>query len=281
VKRLFQGGNGTARLIVVAAVTALVIGATGAVAGQLITGKDIKNGSIAAKELKKKLRQKINKAGSAGAPGQTGSAGPAGADGADAVVNVTALSPDPGNGDGVAPPAWAERVSAGCGSGNGDASVDGSNLEFDTPDGNDAVAVSFNGYNGLKLRDISYISYHAKYEQTGTDFHGGTPYFRIFTEGFDHAVIFSPNTQPGAVINSGEWGMFVPTSGTVRYDDDAGNNPDISWKQLIADHGGDTIAQIRIQGGCGGNYTQNTIGSADQVTVVAAGSESVFNFGAS
>lgn len=79
MKRLTGRVGGTARLIVVAALSALVIAATGAVAAQLITGKDIKNGTIAAKELKKKLRNKINEGGgTAGAPGQAGETGPTG-----------------------------------------------------------------------------------------------------------------------------------------------------------------------------------------------------------
>ncbi len=62
----------------VAAICALVVGATGAVAAQLITGKDIKNNTIAAKDLKKKLRNKIGQSGTAGSPGQTGPQGPQG-----------------------------------------------------------------------------------------------------------------------------------------------------------------------------------------------------------
>lgn len=122
VKRLFQGGGSTTRLIVVAAVTALVVGATGAVASQLITGKDIQNGSIAAKELKKKLRKKIGQSGTAGAPGQqgeTGLTGPAGPAGEDATYQgphwgqidrntlgspTVALRPGPFVGSAQAPP---------------------------------------------------------------------------------------------------------------------------------------------------------------------------------
>jgi hypothetical protein len=286
VNRLTEKVGGTTRTIVVAVICALVVGATGAVAADLITGKDIKNNSIAAKDLKKKLRKKIGRSGTAGAPGQTGPQGtqgpqgPAGPAGADAVALVTSLVPDE-TGDGPAPPAWGERVSAGCGSGTGDANVDGDTLEFNLPDaaGSDAVGANFNGFNGLTLADLSEITYHAKYEQTGADQHGGTPYFRIFTEGFDHAVIFSPNTQPGANIDEGEWQKFDVVNGGVRYDDDAGNNPDISWEQLIDDHGTDEIAQIRIQAGCAGAYSAETVAQADNLTVVANGQRSVFDFG--
>ncbi len=269
--------RGHVRMIVAVAIAALALGATGAVAGSLITGKDIKNGSVKKKDLSKKVRTQLDKHAEDGTNGTNGTNGQ---DGADAVVKVQSLVPD-ATGDGPAPPAWGERVSSGCGSSTGDADVAGNTLKLNLPDaaGNDAVGANFNGYNSLQLKDLSYISYHAQYEQTGTDQHGGTPYFRIFTEDFDHSVMFSPNTQPGAVINSGEWRKWVVTSGGVRYDDDGGNNPDITWNQLIAAHGNDTIAQIRIQAGCAGAYSAQTVAQADDLTVVADGQKAVYDFG--
>ena len=73
----------------VAVICALVVGATGAVAAQLITGKDIKNNTIAAKDLKKKLRNKIGQSGTAGSPGQTGPQGPEGPAGPAAQATYT------------------------------------------------------------------------------------------------------------------------------------------------------------------------------------------------
>ena len=92
VKRLTEGVGSAARLVVAVVVCALVVGATGAVAGQLINGKDIANNSIAAKKLKKKLRNKINRTGTAGAPGVAGPQGPQGQQGpagADGAVGAT------------------------------------------------------------------------------------------------------------------------------------------------------------------------------------------------
>src|SRR4029079_4240212 len=57
-------------------------GAGGAAASQLLTGRDIQNGSIFGKELSEKIRSKIARAGTAGAPGQQGPQGPQGAAGA-------------------------------------------------------------------------------------------------------------------------------------------------------------------------------------------------------
>jgi hypothetical protein len=63
------------------------------VAAQLITGKDIKNGSIAKKDLKKKLQKQLKKAGKPGPPGeqgppgQQGPPGPPGSSGTVAYAN--------------------------------------------------------------------------------------------------------------------------------------------------------------------------------------------------
>jgi hypothetical protein len=72
--------------LVVGLIVALVVGTTGAVAASLITGKDIQNGTIAGKDLNKKLRTKIKKhgtatAGAQGAAGADGATGPAGPQG--------------------------------------------------------------------------------------------------------------------------------------------------------------------------------------------------------
>ena len=58
------------KMIVAAGLAALIAGASVAVAAQLITGKDIKNGSIAQKDLKKKVRNKLNRSGEQGPQGQ-------------------------------------------------------------------------------------------------------------------------------------------------------------------------------------------------------------------
>lgn len=88
--RFFSRGDGTLRIAAVAIAVALFSGTTGAIAGGLITGKDIKNGTLAAKELTKKLRKKINKTGTgtAGGPGVQGSQGAQGAAGADGAAGA-------------------------------------------------------------------------------------------------------------------------------------------------------------------------------------------------
>ncbi len=112
MNRIWSGVKKGGQPLVVALVVALVAGTTGAVAGSLITGKDIQNGSVKAKDLSKKVRSKLNQAGSdgtAGAPGaqgpqgeagQTGpagTAGPAGADGDDGADGADGADGDDGD----------------------------------------------------------------------------------------------------------------------------------------------------------------------------------------
>ena len=65
------------RTIVVAGIVAALIGSSLAVADSMITGKDIKNGTIKPADLSKKLRKKINRRTTAAAaiPGQAGAQG--------------------------------------------------------------------------------------------------------------------------------------------------------------------------------------------------------------
>lgn len=62
-------------------VLGLSVAGGAAVAGDLITGKDIKNHTIQQRDLAPGLKAKVNRTGTAGTAGAQGPAGPAGADG--------------------------------------------------------------------------------------------------------------------------------------------------------------------------------------------------------
>lgn len=141
-------------------------------------------------------------------------------------------------------------------------------------DNNSGGSVIFRGANiqGKTLKDIAQLAYTTSYTHdfnAGPD-NGDAPYLRVFIDndgdGFtgasdDHDVIFSPSTQPGACAgplparvpsqcnSSGRSISYDVDAGLVRYDDDGGNNPDISFAQLIADHGNDKIESIRVSTG--------------------------------
>lgn len=72
MRKFFSGGRG----MVLAFVLGLLLAGTGtATAAKLITGKDIKNGSIAEKDLSKKVQKKLKKVGQQGPAGPQGTQG--------------------------------------------------------------------------------------------------------------------------------------------------------------------------------------------------------------
>jgi hypothetical protein len=116
--------------------------------------------------------------------------------------------------------------------------------------GADHGSIRFNGMNGKHLSDIKNLVYYARY-LAGTNTGGvGVPYLRVFlNQDTDHAI-FSPNTQtPNPDVAQGPFHEWVATSGSWRYDDDAGFNPDESFQQLLTDHGSDTISGILVSVG--------------------------------
>jgi hypothetical protein len=279
------------RKFALAAVLALAVClAVGSVASQALAGSS----AHSAKKCKKHRKKKCSKPktsqpvqGAPGAQGPAGATGSQGAPGVNALSLVSSLSSDQ-----FAPaPAWGARSST-CGAGApGAVAVADGHAKFGPySNGDQSSAITYNGVDGKQLRDVSEVTYNAFYQQAA-DQHGGTPYFRIFTEGGapatpndlsdDHSIIFSPNTQTGApgIINSGEWRKWSVTAGGVRYDDDAGNNPDISWNALISGHGTDVITQIRVQAGCAGAYSNGETAYADDVSITVQGERTEFNFG--
>lgn len=90
ISAMAERPGGWARVVALGVIIAIATGATGAVAANLITGKDIKNNTIPAKKLKQKVRDKLNTAGTpgqTGPTGPTGATGPAGEDGADGTAS--------------------------------------------------------------------------------------------------------------------------------------------------------------------------------------------------
>lgn len=80
------------RTIALVATTALLAGGSPAIASKLITGKDIKNGSIATKDLSKSVREKLNDSqpGATGAQGPKGDTGPRGPQGEQGIPGTAA-----------------------------------------------------------------------------------------------------------------------------------------------------------------------------------------------
>jgi hypothetical protein len=115
---------------------------------------------------------------------------------------------------------------------------------------------------GHHLADLAHLAYTASFNAT-TD-NGDAPYLRVFTtDGTDeHDLIFSPSTQPGACYgpapiagagsqcaSRGRMILYTVENGTVRYDDDPGNAPDVSWASVLNTHGSDEIEAIYVTSG--------------------------------
>jgi hypothetical protein len=111
----------------------------------------------------------------------------------------------------------------------------------------------YSGFNGHILADISALSYVARYN-TDDNTTVGVPYLRIFlqdqdADGFEEDVIFSPNTQPAQAVDENVDNAYNVVAGTVRYDDDPGNNPDEPWAAIQTAHAGEVISGIYVSAG--------------------------------
>ena len=292
----------------VVSITALVFSTTGSAfaAKTLIDGGDIKNGSITAADIKDRslssremaegsisldrlsdgTQRRINEKprdgkdgangtngtagkdgvnGSNGSNGKDGSNGRDGKDGADASHAITSLVPYV--------PDQPEAVAPQWGSVRG-ASIDANGIKFGPfTNATDFQGAYSYGLKGVRLKDIANLAYSTHY--TGGTATGAAPYILIVTAAGDH-IAFSPNTQSGVTPKAGTWQRWVVTKGSVRYDDDAGNGPDMSWDNLVnGGHGGETIDYVQVQAG----NTGAAIGSTSHVrnvTMEASGAEATF-----
>ena len=260
-------------IVVLAAAAVLAVSAgSGAVAGSLITGKDIKNRTIEARDLDRgsvttaKVKNKTlklkdlstevsDKLGVKGPAGPQGPQGPAGPQGGSNVTQVTNL-----NGD------WKARAADTAGlkmTGDGIMFGPFANAGNCATPGADYARLDYSGMNGKTLASLDNLVYYARYLADADTAGIGAPYLRVFFEGADSSgtpnrLTFSANTQFNKPVNydigEGEFHEWVVTSGTVRYNDDAGANPagEAPWSSYMAAHGAKKITNISITQGCGG-----------------------------
>ncbi len=249
-------------VVSVGVVALLVIGGGSAAAKTLITGKDIKDGSVHLVDLGTKTKAKLQGSkGATGATGAKGATGATGATGADGAKGNQGNQGDPGR-DGTS---VVTEAGGNFSTSNASVKFTDNGVVFGpyADSGNEGGTVTDTTLAGLKLRDIAALAYTAKY--TG-DANGAAPYLRIFIDDpatpdpVDHDVIFSASTQPGACAGpnnagseqcdtSGRMIKYIVNEGTVRYDDDGGNVPDVTWASVINAHGSDVIASVKISAG--------------------------------
>jgi hypothetical protein len=96
----------------------------------------------------------------------------------------------------------------------------------------------------LQLRDLTTL----KFDSNASD--PGVVNMKVTTEDGD-SVVFTPSTQPGGEQGLDSWATHDMQHGTVRFNDDAGNGPDISWSQMLvlADED-DPVKTVRVTAGC-------------------------------
>ena len=274
------------KTIAACAITALAVGGASATAQSLITSKDIADGTVQNRDihdgaisysrLTPGLRALVDRAGQPGKDGVNGTDGARGASGVNGKDGAKGEKGDKGDkGD------KGEKGDTGATGSQGPqgdpgedaAAQDVTSLSGDfratnpsvrmTPDGVVAGpyadggaaggSLEYDGLNGHKLGDITSLFYTARYS-TGDNNDVGVPYLRVFLNPDANGdaqddVIFSPNTQSEKQTAQDVFHHWVVTDGSVRFDDDAGSGPDVTWAEFIKDHADDEIAGIYITTG--------------------------------
>jgi hypothetical protein len=238
----------------------LMAGSGYAVADSLITSKDIANGTIRCKDLRKVVCEKVQKTNRQGKPGPQGPAGPRGPAGpAGSQGPAGPAGPqgpagpkgDPADTPVTAIPGFGFDVT------NPSVSLTPDGVEFGPyPDGGAAGgSLRYDGLNGRPLSAIKSLVYEARYTSEENTGGVGAPYLRVFLGDDTHDAIFSPNTQPpDPDIGEGPLHTWVATSGVWRYDDDAGSGGEYGvngapFREVVADHGSEIISGIYISTG--------------------------------
>jgi hypothetical protein len=212
--------RGRGRTLAAVIVTTLICGAATAGAAKLITGgdvkdgsltgKDIKSGSIPKGDLKKDVQNAMTIRVTGGLPTQSFSAS----------NSTVKNSPD-----GVKFGPYADGGGAG-------------------------GSLCTSSMNGQPFSDVKHLAFVARYTADTNTNGVGVPYLRIFLNNNNDDAIFSPNTQsPDPDIQQGPFHTWVATAGSWRYDDDAGNNPDSPFGTIKQAHATEKISKICISMG--------------------------------
>ena len=222
------GGHG--RILVAIIATALVCGATAAGAAKLITGSDVKNGSLTGKDVKDgSLTGNDIKKGSVPKADLKGD-----------VQNVLAI-----------------RVTGGLPTQKFSASnptvkntPDGVKFGPYADGGADGGSLCTGSMNGQPFSDVKHLAFEARYTADTATGGVGVPYLRIFLVNNTHDAIFSPNTQsPDPDVQQGPFHTWAATAGSWRYDDDPGSGPDSPFGTIKQAHPNQKISKICISVG--------------------------------
>jgi hypothetical protein len=237
--------KGITLVAVLVGVLAVTSGAFAAKQYLITSSSQIKNGVIKVTDLSPGARRALQ--GGKGAQGQAGQAGPQGPKG------------DPGSAGPQGPQGPAGKAAptlqrlAGDFSGTNASvatSLDGVHFGPYSDGGAWGGSVRYDGADGLKLAQITQLSYEAMYSAADAA-PIGDAYLRIFlTNGKD--VVFDPTQCAKTVPAKNVFHKFEVVGNDVRYDDDAcdGVPPDQQhWSDVLAAHGQDVISGIYVTTG--------------------------------
>lgn len=276
------------KYIVVAALVALVVGASTAVGGSShVTqphGKlGIKNGVIYAcvetsggsptlgdiklshchkgfKRIAWNIRGPKGARG-VGTPGPAGPQGPAGAAGA---AGPQGPQGPPGQTGPPGPPARTMLRLTGAFAGTNasvSTSLDGVTFGPYSDGGAWGGSMVYHGADGLTLADLKQLSYTIDHS-SANDSPIAAPYLRIFLSAGTHDVIFDPTKCATTVPAEDRFNTFEVTTGDVRYDDDScdgsppGQQP---WATVVAAHGSEVVSGIYVTTGFTGGADLSAI----------------------
>jgi hypothetical protein len=229
------------KTVAVCAMVALGISAASATAASLITSANIKDGSILNRDihrgtisenrLTQGLRAKINRLAQPGKNGINGAPGAPGAKGQDGANREEEEM-------------RYDRMVGSCVTNGkpGTVSIAHGMARLGAPE--DMAWAQIRSYPvGLTLADVTDLMFRSNASDPGV------VYLKITTEG-NHSILYSPNTQAGGEQGLGSWFTHDVLAGSVRLDDDAGANPDMTWNQVLAQVGDKQIKDVRVTAGC-------------------------------
>jgi hypothetical protein len=188
----------------------------------------------------------VGKQGAKGAPGAKGATGATGAPGANGATGPPGPKGDPGT-----PAPTLQRLSAPFSGTNASVatSLDGVQFGPYSSGGAWGGSVRYDGADGLRLDQITQLSYNVMYSAADTPL-DGEAYLRIFLNNDNNDVIFDPTQCETFVPAKNVFTTFeVVGSSSVRYDDDSCVGGDQTWTSILANHGSETVSGIYVTTG--------------------------------